>query len=331
MAQEPHVTALAPGATIGILGTGQLGRMLALAAARLGLKVHIYGPESAAPAHQVADAFTMAAYDDAAALERFARSVDVVSYEFENVPEETAQRLAQSAQVFPPSAALRVAQDRLVEKRHLEALGIPVAPFQAIDSAADLESAIKAGLAPGILKTRRFGYDGKGQTRITSDTAPTEAFAEIGHQPAILEGFVEFDREISVIAARGQDGTFVPFDVAENVHKDGILHTSTVPAKIDPATAKKAIAMAHRLMDNLNYVGVLGLELFHCPGSGGARQDRPTLIANEFAPRVHNSGHWSMDACLTCQFEQHVRAIAGWPLGDGGRHSDVVTSALTMT
>jgi 5-(carboxyamino)imidazole ribonucleotide synthase len=327
------VTPLRSGASIGILGTGQLGRMLALAAARLGFKAHIYGPEADAPAHQVADAHTVAGYDDAAMLAEFAGKVDVVTYEFENVPEETARILSASASVHPPAIALQVAQDRLIEKQHLEKLGIAVAPYRGINSAEELEQAISDGLAPGILKTRRFGYDGKGQVRIDTTTNASEAFAEIGNQPAILEGFVSFEREISVIAARSQNGAFVPFDVAENVHRNGILHTSTVPADIDPSIARQAAKMAQLLMDDLDYVGVLGLELFHCPGGQGTDQAAqtplaPVLIANEFAPRVHNSGHWTMDACLICQFEQHIRAVAGWPLGNGKRHSDVIMTNL---
>ncbi|MEM8877007.1 MAG: 5-(carboxyamino)imidazole ribonucleotide synthase [Pseudomonadota bacterium] len=314
---------LPAGAVIGILGTGQLARMLALAAARLGLKTHVYGPESDAPAHSVSAAQTTADYDDHVALQQFAGAVDVVTYEFENVPEGTARILAEHTAVHPAAEALRVAQDRLTEKRYLENLGIPVAPFTPIDHADDLAAAIRTGHAPGILKTRRLGYDGKGQSRVRADTDPQATFDEIGGAPAILEGFISFEREVSVIAARDKTGTYCAFDIAENVHRDGILHTSTVPAGIGPETAALAVDMARTLMDGLNYVGVLGLELFHCPGGDG-----PDLIANEFAPRVHNSGHWTMDACITCQFEQHIRAVAGWPLGDTERHSDVVMTNL---
>ena len=314
---------LPTGAVIGILGAGQLGRMLALAAARLGLRVHVYGPEQDAPAHTVSAAATIAPYDDHDALRQFASTVDVITYEFENVPEETTRILADRIAVHPPAEALRVAQDRLVEKQYLEDLGIAVAPFRAIDSAEDLARAMQDGHQPGILKTRRLGYDGKGQTRIAADTDPQAAFDEIGGVPAILEGLVSFEREVSVIAARDRTGAYRAFDIAENIHRDGILHTSTVPAGIDADTARLAADMSRTLMEGLNYVGVLGLELFHCPDGPG-----PALIANEFAPRVHNSGHWTMGACRTCQFEQHIRAVAGWPLGGTARHSDVVMTNL---
>jgi 5-(carboxyamino)imidazole ribonucleotide synthase len=306
---------LAPGSTIGILGGGQLGRMLALAAARLGLNSHIYAPELDSPAFQVCTARTVAGYHDFAALERFANSVDVVTYEFENVPGDTAAFLEGRCVLAPNSTALKTAQDRIDEKNFIAKLNIPVAPFAAVNSEADLTSAIKKIGRPSVLKTRRFGYDGKGQTKIQTDTSPAVAWADIGKSPAILEGFVSFDAEISVIAARGWDGTVMVYDVPENHHENHILKTSTVPARISGETIAAARVMARKIISALDYVGVMGIEMF----VAGKK-----LIVNEIAPRVHNSGHWTQDACVVSQFEQHIRAISGWPLGDTKRHSNVV-------
>ena len=310
---------LAPGSTVGILGGGQLGRMLALAAARLGLKCHIYAPEDDSPAFQVAAAQTIGTYTDFAALEGFAKSVDVVTYEFENVPGETAAFFESRVALAPSAHALRTAQDRVDEKTFIAGLGIAVAPFAAVDDEAGLEQAIARIGRPSILKTRRFGYDGKGQSKIVGDVAAATAWAEIGKAPAILEGFVAFETEISVIAARGWDGAIAVYDVPENVHRDHILHTSTVPADLHPETAQRARAIGGRIIAALDYVGVIGIEMFL------AGRD---IVVNEIAPRVHNSGHWTMDACLVSQFEQHIRAICGWPLGNPERHSDVVVTNL---
>jgi len=306
---------LAPGAMIGILGGGQLGRMLALAAAQLGFKCHIYAPETASPAFQVSAAHTIGAYTDFAALGRFAKAVDVVTYEFENVPAETAAFFEGRVPLNPNVAALRTAQDRFDEKTFIAGLGIPVAPFAAVAGEASLEAAIERIGRPAILKTRRFGYDGKGQTKIAADTSAAAAWAEIGKAPAILEGYVNFDTEISVIAARGLDGAIAIYDVPENRHQNHILHTSTVPAAIASGIAEEARAIGSRIIAALDYVGVMGIEMF--AGANG-------LVVNEIAPRVHNSGHWTMDACQVSQFEQHIRAICGWPLGGTYRHSDVV-------
>lgn len=306
---------LAPGATVGILGGGQLGRMLALAAARLGVKCHVFAPEEDSPAFQVCAAHTIASYHDFGALEEFARRVDVVTYEFENVPGDTAAFLEQVAVLAPGSAALKTAQDRVDEKTFIAGLGIPVAPFAAVHGEAELEAAIARIGRPSILKTRRFGYDGKGQAKIGERTSAAAAWAEIGKAPAILEGFISFDKEISVIAARGWDGTIAVYDVPENHHENHILRTSTVPADIAGKTADEARAMAGRIIAALDYVGVMGIEMF-VAGTG--------LIVNEIAPRVHNSGHWTQDACVVSQFEQHIRAICGWPLGSPERHSNVV-------
>jgi 5-(carboxyamino)imidazole ribonucleotide synthase len=310
---------LPPGARVGILGGGQLARMLALAAARLGIDCHIYAPEAESPAFAVAAAHTIARYDDFDALSAFAQTVDVVTYEFENVPGATAAFLAVRVPVAPGVAALETAQDRVAEKTFIAGLGIPVAPFAAVSDLASLEAALGRIGRPAVLKTRRFGYDGKGQTRIVPATDPAAALAEIGQQPAILEGFVSFSCEVSVIAARGWQGEVAVYDVPENHHEDHILKTSTVPARISPAVADRARAYGSQIIAALGYVGVIGVEMF----VAGEQ-----VIVNEIAPRVHNSGHWTMDACHVSQFEQHIRAICGWPLGTAERHSDVVMTNL---
>jgi 5-(carboxyamino)imidazole ribonucleotide synthase len=313
------MAALPPGSTIGILGGGQLGRMLALAAARLGLKCHIYAPEADSPAFQVAAAHTVAHYRDEAALAAFAKAVDTVTYEFENVPVEAVRFLEAIVPVRPGSKALAVAQDRLMEKALARQLGAMTAQFAAVEAAADMEAAVRAVGLPAILKTTRFGYDGKGQAKVNASEDVAAAFALMKGQPAILESFVRFEREISVIAARALDGQIAVYDVAENVHRDHILHTSTVPANIAPELAAEAVYVAQRILEALDYVGVMGVEFF-------AGED--LLYVNEIAPRVHNSGHWTMDACLVSQFEQHMRAVAGWPLGATRRHADVVMTNL---
>jgi 5-(carboxyamino)imidazole ribonucleotide synthase len=312
--------AVAPGGTIGILGGGQLGRMLSIAAARLGLKTHIYEPGLTPPAGDVAAAVTSAAYDDADALARFADSVDVVTFEFENVPALAAATLQAHAPVRPNPRALEISQDRVAEKAFIEGLGIAVAPWRAVGDLKDL----KAGLAEiggaGLLKTRRLGYDGKGQARIRDACQAETAWGEFGAAPSILEGLVKFEREISVIGARGLSGEVVCYDPGENVHRDGILHTTTVPAAISPAMRVEAVLIAGKILNALDYVGVMGVELFQPPDGG--------LLVNEIAPRVHNSGHWTIEACVVDQFQQHIRAVAGWPLGDGSRHSDAVMTNL---
>jgi 5-(carboxyamino)imidazole ribonucleotide synthase len=310
---------LPPGSRVGILGGGQLARMLTLAAARLGLDCHIFAPEPDSPAFAVAAAHSLARYDDFAALEAFARQVDVITYEFENVPADTAAFLAQHVPVAPGVAALQTAQDRVSEKSFIAGLGIPVAPFAAVSSLAELEEALARIGRPAVLKTRRFGYDGKGQTKILASTDPGAAFAEIGRHPAVLEGFVSFSCEVSVIAARGWSGEVAVYDVPENHHENHILKTSTIPARISSAVAGRARAYGGKIIDALGYVGVIGIEMFV---SG------EEVIVNEIAPRVHNSGHWTMDACHVSQFEQHIRAVCGWPLGTAERHSDVVMTNL---
>ncbi len=311
MTSEP----LPPGSRIGILGGGQLGRMLALAAARLGMRVHVFEPAAEPCAGQVVERVTRAEYGDRAALEAFAASVDVVTFEFENVPLAAVDTVAAIVPVRPGRRALEVAQDRLAEKDFLRGLGLAVAPFAAVDGPEALAAGLAAVGAPAILKTRRLGYDGKGQARIAGADDAAAAWDEVGAVASVLEGFVTFEREISAIAARGLSGDVVAFDPGENLHRDGILHSTTVPAAIAPGVAQDAVLIAGRILNALDYVGVIGVEMF-VTGRG--------LVVNEIAPRVHNSGHWTQDACLTDQFEQHVRAICGWPLGDGRRHSDAV-------
>ncbi|MGE6742729.1 5-(carboxyamino)imidazole ribonucleotide synthase [Allorhizobium pseudoryzae] len=307
--------------TIGIIGGGQLGRMLAIAAARLNFRTIILEPQADCPAAQVANRQIVAAYDDPAALDELARECRVVTYEFENVPVAAAERLAALRTVYPPPKALEVAQDRLTEKRFLNDCGIETAKFHAVDSQADLERALEDFGGKGVLKTRRLGYDGKGQRVFrTPDDSTSGVFEAMGSVPLIVESFVPFEREVSVIAARGTDGTIEAYDLAENVHRNGILHTSTLPARIGEATTVAARAASERLLAGLDYVGVIGMEFFVMADG--------TLIANEIAPRVHNSGHWTEAACVVSQFEQHIRAVAGLSLGSPARHSDCVMTNL---
>lgn len=316
MTQNATATALQPGATIGILGGGQLGRMLSVAASRLGYRCHIYEP-GPAPAGDVANAVTTAAYEDAVALQAFARAVDVVTYEFENVPAEALDLIESIVPIRPGRRALAVSQDRLAEKDFLSGLGLAVAPYAAVDGAPDLAAAM-AGQQRAILKTRRFGYDGKGQLRLTAGDDAAAAWAQV-NAPAVLEGFVDFSSEISVIVARGADGSVAAFDPGLNVHEGGILRTTTVPCGLPARLTTDAVLIASRIATALDYVGVMGVELFVTPGG---------LVVNEIAPRVHNSGHWTQAGCAVDQFEQHVRAVAGLPLGDGKRYADVVMQNL---
>ena len=310
---------LPQGATIGILGGGQLGRMLSVAASRLGLRCHVYEPGEAPPAGHVADAVTTAPYEDTAALEAFAASVDVITYEFENIPTAALDTLQALCPIRPGREALRVSQDRLTEKTFLTDLGLKTAPFADITDAESLTQALEIIGTPSILKTRRFGYDGKGQARINTPEDAAAALEEMRGAPAILEGFVEFSCEISVIAARSADGAVACFDPGENIHSEGILRTTTVPARLSQAQRTDAVLLAAKILNALNYVGVMGVELFVTPQG---------LLVNEVAPRVHNSGHWTQNGCTIDQFEQHIRAVAGWPLGDGQRYADVVMTNL---
>ncbi|TPE62137.1 5-(carboxyamino)imidazole ribonucleotide synthase [Sandaracinobacter neustonicus] len=304
-----------PGATIGILGGGQLGRMLALAAAPLGYKVHVFAPEGEAVALDVAAGATRAEYTDEAALAAFAAACDVITYEFENVPSASVAFLEGLKPVRPGHRALDVAQDRLSEKQFVTELGGRPAPFRAVETLAELEAALAELGAPAILKTRRFGYDGKGQVRIGSVGEAAEAFAALGSKGLILEGFVRFSAEFSILVARCPRGREVHYPACLNVHEDGILALTSVPAGIDPAHVDAATALVVRIADALDYVGVLACEFFATP-------DGP--VFNEMAPRVHNSGHWSIEGAETSQFEQHVRAICGLPLGPVGLKAPLV-------
>jgi 5-(carboxyamino)imidazole ribonucleotide synthase len=301
---------LPPGSTIGIIGGGQLGRMIAMVAAQLGYKCHIYAPEPDSVAAEVSADFTCAPYEDRAALERFARTVDVITYEFENLPVESLSCLAELKPVHPSFASLETAQDRLREKRFMATLGARTAPWRSIDSQVDLEAAM-AEIGPrAILKTRFSGYDGKGQVRLASSDDVAAAWRAIGAEPAILEGFVDFEAEFSIIVCRAVNGECAFWDAPTNVHRDGILATSAVPAQgIVADQAAEAREIARRTADALGHVGVLTLEFF-------AGADGP--VFNEMAPRVHNSGHWTIEGSLTSQFENHVRAVCGLPLGDTG-------------
>jgi 5-(carboxyamino)imidazole ribonucleotide synthase len=310
---------LPPGSTIGILGGGQLGRMLSVAAARLGYRTHIFEPAAQPPAGDVAHRVTTAPYDDTGALAAFATSVDVVTYEFENVPAASLDRIEALRPIRPGRRALMVSQDRVAEKSFLNTLGLATAPWAQVDNRAGLDVALAQAGTPSILKTNRLGYDGKGQARLMSPADADAAFAAMQGAPAILEGFVPFIREVSVIAARGLDGSVAAFDPGENVHDGGILRTTTIPARLTASQRSDAVLIAARILTALDYVGVLGVELFVTPGG---------LLVNEIAPRVHNSGHWTQNGCAVDQFEQHIRAITGWPLGDGSRHSDVVMENL---
>ena len=300
---------LKPGSTIGILGGGQLGRMLALAAARLGLHCHIYSPEKNSGAFEVARASTCAAYDDEAALAKFAASVDVITYEFENIPAKTAAFLAKRKPVYPDPHVLKLTQDRLIEKNFIDGLKIAVAPYAPVHSASQLMAGIgKVGL-PAVLKTTTMGYDGKGQVKIMPGDDANAAWRKLKNAPCILEGFVAFEREVSVIAARSADGKVECFEVTENEHRDHILKISTVPAKVSPALAAEAKRIATRIAKAFDYVGVFAVEMFVV--KTGKKQ---AVLVNEIAPRVHNSGHWTLDGATVSQFEQHIRAVAGWPL-----------------
>ncbi len=316
-----RIPTLAPGATIGMLGAGQLGRMTALAAAQLGYKTHVYAPDAAdSPAAQVSAAATIAGWDDLDALERFARSVDAVTLEWENVPVATVEHLRRFATVNPGPNVLAVAQDRVAEKSFVNGLGIGTAPWRAAHSAAEVAAAV-AEIGPRcVLKSTRLGYDGKGQARIDATVDPAQTWDSIKTSAAIVEGFVTFACEVSVIVARGGDGAMVAYPAVENRHKDGILDVTIAPAKIAPATLAEAERVARRIAEALDLIGVLAVELFVTPDGG--------VLVNEMAPRPHNSGHWTMDACASSQFEQLVRAVCGLPLGSVERVADAEMTNL---
>lgn len=311
---------LPPGSTIGILGGGQLGRMSALAAAELGYRCHVFAPEPDSPAMQVAASHTIAGYEDAAALAAFAAAVDVVTFEFENVPAATLDRLEPLVPCRPGVAALRVGQDRVLEKRFFESAGVPVGPWREVPSRAALDAAVAELGLPAVLKTTRLGYDGRGQAVLRNPGDLDAAWARLAPRPLILEAFVPFEREVSAICARGADGTVVTFDATENRHHRHILDLSIAPAPVPAEVASAARGAVARLAESLGLVGLLALEMFLLPDG--------RLLANEMAPRPHNSGHWTMDACLFGQFALHVRAVAGLPLPDPARHHDAVMKNL---
>lgn len=292
--------------TLGVLGGGQLARMMALAAAPLGVRVRAYDPGADACAGDVCQ-LVNGAYDDRAALASFAQGIDVVTYEFENVPTIAAETLASLIPVRPGAESLRLSQDRVLEKQALTAAGFEVARWAQVDSLEDLEQAVQSIGLPAILKTRRGGYDGKGQAIIAHPADAERAWSSINEEPAVLEKMIRFERELSLVAVRGVDGGMAYYPLVENEHRQGILRVTVAPAPgVGPSLQEQAESMAHTLMAALGHVGVLTIEFFEAGGR---------LIANEFAPRVHNSGHWTMDGAATSQFENHVRAVMGLPLG----------------
>jgi 5-(carboxyamino)imidazole ribonucleotide synthase len=312
-----------PGATIGILGGGQLGRMTALAAARLGFRTHVFSPEHDAPAAQVTAVSTVAAYDDEEALAAFADDVDVVTFEFENIPDTAAEVLSSLKPTRPAPRILHICQQRLREKDFLSSIGVPVTRYRAVANADELDAAARAIGRPCILKSAQFGYDGKGQVRIAEDTGLADAWARMGGTLGILEAEVDFALEASVIIARGVDGRTALYPPVENRHRNHILDETIAPAHLSDATARQAEAIAQQIATELQLVGLLAVEMF-VAGDGG-------ILVNELAPRPHNSGHWTIDACVTSQFEQFVRAVCGLPLGSTAHHSDAAMKNLIGT
>jgi 5-(carboxyamino)imidazole ribonucleotide synthase len=312
---------LAPGSTIGVLGGGQLGRMLAMAAARLGFDVVILDPEQDSPAARVAARAIAAPYEDAAALAELARVSDVITVEFENVPAAALETLAGlGASVAPDPRALAIAQDRFDEKTFLNRSGLPTVAFAAVDSAADLERALREMGAPLLLKTRRGGYDGKGQAWVMRPADAEGALASLGGRAVIAEAPADFRRELAMVGARGRDGEIALYPLTESYHENGILRRTSAPARAEPRAVAEAERIAATLLASLAYVGVLGVELFE--------RDDGALLVNEFAPRVHNTGHWTLDGCEVDQFEQHIRAVAGWPLGPTSARAHVEMTNL---
>ncbi len=314
------MTALPPNATIGIVGGGQLGRMSALAAARLGYRCHILSDAPDSPAAQVAAGETVGSYDHPDVLRAFAARVDVVTFEFENVSAEGLDLLASLKPVRPSPAVLRISQDRALEKAFVNRAGIATAPWRLVESAADLHAAAAAIGLPAILKTTRLGYDGKGQRRLDPGCDLDAAFAALAPKPLILEGFVDFACEVSVVVARGVDGDIATFDVVENRHRHHILDLTLAPARVPAETADRARRMAHDIAEAIGLVGLLAVEMFI--------DAKGAVLVNELAPRPHNSGHWTIDACPASQFEMHIRAVAGLPLPPATRHSDAVMKNL---
>lgn len=308
-----------PGSTIGVLGSGQLGRMFTIAARRLGYRVHTFSPDQDTPTGQVADVEICAAYDDLEAVEQFGRAVDVVTFEFENVPSRTVDVLSGLVPVRPPGRALHVAQHRAREKRFLADAGIPLAPFALVHTGQELQGGLATVGCPAILKTASFGYDGKGQVRIEDATEASAAWDAIGRAPSVLEGVVCFEREVSVVVARALDGSMTDYGAIENTHKHHILDVSVSPARLPASVANEAVRLAHCIVEALDVVGVLCVEMFVAEGGG--------IVVNEIAPRPHNSGHLTIDGHVACQFEQQVRAVCGLPLGSTVRHGAAVAMA----
>ena len=315
---------LPPGSTIGIFGGGQLGRFLAMAASKLGLRTAIYAPEADSPAFQVASQRWQASYSDEDALAEFAKACDVVTFEFENVPAATLEMAARYTSVRPAARAAEIAQDRISEKRFLSGVGLPTAPHATVEGEDDLPAAaaLLADAGTGILKIAREGYDGKGQARVSSEAELRSAFRTFA-APCVLEGLIRFSMEISVIAVRSLEGAVFFYDCPENTHGGGILRKSAVPASCPGRQQALAKEMTARVADALGYCGVLGVEFFVMPEG-----IEPLLVVNEIAPRVHNSGHWTMEACAISQFENHIRAVAGWPIGSVARHSNAIMTNL---
>jgi 5-(carboxyamino)imidazole ribonucleotide synthase len=311
---------LPPGSVIGMIGGGQLGRMSAMAAARLGFRTHVFSPEPDGPAAQVAAFATVAEYTDHAALRRFAEAVDVITFEFENIPADSLALLESFAPVHPGAKILGISQDRLLEKQFLNDSGIATAPWAAVTDATSLDAALTALGLPSVLKTTRLGYDGKGQASLRTREDAAAAFQALAPKPLVLEGFVDFAAEISVMVARGADGTVVAYDAVENRHKHHILDLTLAPAPVPPDLLVQAGATARAIAENLGLIGLLGVEMFVTAAG--------TLLVNEIAPRPHNSGHWTIDACPVSQFEMHIRAVAGLPLPPAIRHSDAVMKNL---
>ncbi|MDE2200009.1 MAG: 5-(carboxyamino)imidazole ribonucleotide synthase [Rhodospirillales bacterium] len=320
MRAAPGLGWLAPNATIGIVGGGQLGRMSALAAARLGYRSHVLTPEPDSPAGQVCAGVTLGEYEDPQALCDFAARVDVITFEFENVSAEGLDLLASLKPVHPSPAVLRISQDRLAEKTFLNAAGVPTAPWRAVATRAELDAAVAALGLPAILKTTRLGYDGKGQALLRTPDDLDAAFDTLAPKPLVLEGFVDFACEISVIVARGADGALAAFDAVQNTHRDHILDLTLAPAPVSEQIAAAAGQVARQVAEALGLVGLLAVEMFLTADG--------RVLVNEIAPRPHNSGHWTIDACPASQFELHIRAVAGLPLPAATRHSDAVMKNL---
>lgn len=322
MSPRPGITALgtplAPGSVLGIIGGGQLARMIAIAATQYGLKTHIFAPEENSPAFEVAATFTCAPYDDEKALRDFAGRVDVITYEFENIPAATADLLCRLRELHPSPTALATTQDRLDEKTFIAGLGIETAPFASVADGAEFDAAITAIGLPAVLKIRRFGYDGKGQVIIRNYADLEKARALASTAPCILEGFVPFREEVSVVATRAFSGEFAAFDLCANEHRNHILDVTRVPANASDATGRQAIDIARRIAEALNYIGTLAVEMFLVVDGGAER-----VVVNEIAPRAHNSGHWTIEGAETSQFAQHVRAVCHWPLGSTARTGEI--------